>query len=551
MISTLIGSKKVSRTNNLRWWPVLLAGAGAALSTYLLQQLIIYVYVFGPRFLESSVFGHLLPVWEPWGVEQAEWFGDIVGLYVMPALHMMLVIVAASWIGRRVGTGAVLHGVLIGLVAVVANQAIGLVYGPLVPRELVVYPLLGVGGGLLGGLLGWNIRSGEEALHEVSRAVGAASSPQEIAAAVGEHLAGSSVNGVSLWRDVHDDKWEKFEMAGWWKPPTASLWPPEVRPDAVRGAEDERGPRRIAPAELPEGDRDAWRRQGIRAALLVPLASPQGTRVGVLLVTSRQRSGFSGRDRKAYSTAAAGVGLALENLRLQEEARQAATVRERQRMAHEIHDTLAQGFTSIVMNAQAAEGVSRRNPASLQEHLGQIERTARESLVEARRLVWALRPERLAEASLDEALSNLAESWSQESGVDAGIEVVSEPLPLSPEMEATLLRTAQEALSNVRKHAGASRVALTLSYMGEKVMLDVRDDGSGFDPEATGRPGNEDKGGFGLGGMRERVEQAGGTLAVESAPGEGTTIALELPLNLGSSEKRERSEHPEIAREAR
>jgi signal transduction histidine kinase len=112
------------------------------------------------------------------------------------------------------------------------------------------------------------------------------------------------------------------------------------------------------------------------------------------------------------------------------------------------------------------------------------------------------------------------------------VEVSGKEQPLSEEAEATLLRTAQEALANVRKHAEADRVALTLSYMRERVMLDVRDDGAGFDAEAAdSRPGetNGRSGGFGLAGMRERAEQTGGTLTVESAPGEGTTIALELP----------------------
>lgn len=533
---TLTEIKHSMPAKNVRWWVVLLAGLGVALSTYLLQQLIIYLYVFGPRFVESSVFGHLLPAWEPWEVEQAQRFGDIVGLYVMPALHLVLVFAAASWVGRRLGTGAASHGILISVAAVAANQAIGLLYGPLVPRELAIYLVLGLAGGIAGGLRGWNVRSGEEALHEVSRAVGAASSPDEIATAVGERLAGSRVGGVSLWRYVEDEESRDLELAGWWRAPTSTLRIPELRAGVMWELEAERTPRRLAPAELPEQDRDAWRRQGIRSALVVPLVSAQETRIGVMMVTSRKRSGFSAAERKAYSTAAAGAALALENLRLVEEARQAATVRERQRMAHEIHDTLAQGFTSIVMNAQAAEGVAGRDSDSLQRHLGQIESTARESLTEARRLVWALRPERLAESSPGEALGELAESWSRQSGVEAGVEVVGKAVSLSTEAEATLLRTAQESLSNARKHAGASRVGITLSYMAERVLLDIRDDGAGFDPDTVGRTSSEtngQSGGFGLEGMRERAEKAGGKLTVESAPGEGTTVALDLPADGG------------------
>jgi len=142
-----------------------------------------------------------------------------------------------------------------------------------------------------------------------------------------------------------------------------------------------------------------------------------------------------------------------------------------------------------------------------------------------------LRPEPLEKASLPEALGRLAERWSEESDIAAGVTVTGTPRQLSPEIEATLFRTAQEALANVRKHAHASRVALTLSYMGNCVALDVRDDGAGFDPSQTGTEARDrTSGGFGLKGMRERIEQAGGALSVESAPGEGSTLAVELPM---------------------
>jgi signal transduction histidine kinase len=132
---------------------------------------------------------------------------------------------------------------------------------------------------------------------------------------------------------------------------------------------------------------------------------------------------------------------------------------------------------------------------------------------------------------LPEALSRLAERWSEASNVAAHTTVTGTPRPLPPEVEATLFRVAQEALTNVRKHARANRAALTLSYMHDRVALDTRDDGTGFDPGKTGdATGSTRAGGFGLETMRERVERLGGTLSVESAPGEGTTLAVELPL---------------------
>jgi signal transduction histidine kinase len=238
---------------------------------------------------------------------------------------------------------------------------------------------------------------------------------------------------------------------------------------------------------------------------------------------------------RACLTVGTQAALVLENLRLVEEARragrQAGVLKERQRMAHEIHDTLAQGFTSIVMNLEAAEGTLPRDLGRARHHLDQAQFTARESLTEARRLVWALRPEPLESASLPEAIGRLTKRWTEESGVGADVTVTGHPRPLSPEIEATLFRAAQEALNNVRKHARASRVALTLSYMGDMVALDARDDGVGFDPLRTAiKAKDRTSGGFGLKGMRERVEQAGGSLSVESAPGEGSTLAVELPM---------------------
>lgn len=518
----------------VRWRLVLTVGAAVAVLTYLLQQLIIYLYVFGPGFVESSVLGFLFPSRAPLQARQAESFGNLVGVYLMPALHLLLVAGAALWAGRRIGSGALLHGLLIGLVAALANQAIGLAYGPPIAGELVVYPLLGVAGGLAGGLWGWNVRSGEQALHRTSRAVGEARTSQEIAAAVGENLAGSNVSSVSVWTAPRKDEAEYHELAGSWSR-TADSWPTSLSPDAAHLPELWRKPMILESEGLSGSERPAWQSWGVRKALLVPLVSACGESVGLLMVTSRKRRRFSRADRRAYSTAATGAALALQNLRLLEEARQSAILRERQRMAREIHDTLAQGFTSIVMSVEAAEGALARNPQAVSEYHAQIGRVARESLAEARRLVWALKPERLEDAaSLPEALGTLTEAWSSESGIPCGIEWVGTPQALSEEVEATLLRCAQEALANVHKHAAASRAALTLSYMGEGMILDVRDDGEGFDPAAMTYPSGDaasgSSGGFGLRAMRERVERAGGTLTVESAPGEGTSLAIELPL---------------------
>lgn len=210
--------------------------------------------------------------------------------------------------------------------------------------------------------------------------------------------------------------------------------------------------------------------------------------------------------------------------------REKGVIDERQRLAREIHDTLAQGFTSIIMHLEAIDGLSHSDRESLQRHLAHVSRTARESLAETRRLMWALQPEAFEHASLAEVLVHLAAHWSEENAVPTQATVTGTARSLRPEIEVTLLRAAQEALANIRKYACASQVTLTLSYMDDMVALDVQDNGRGFDPARTSvRSGEQSAGGFGLKALRERIEQLGGTLSIESAVGEGTTLAVSLP----------------------
>ena len=215
---------------------------------------------------------------------------------------------------------------------------------------------------------------------------------------------------------------------------------------------------------------------------------------------------------------------------LAESERRAGVLAERQRLAREIHDTLAQGFASIVTLYEAARAEVGSRPEVALQRLEEIGRTARASLAEARRVVSALRPEALEDATLTSALHGLARDFHAETGIAARSTSEGDSRELESEAEAMLLRVAQEALANVRKHAHAGRVALTLSYLDDGTRLDVRDDGVGFEPQSAGRARNGwQAGGFGLTSMRERLESQGGTLTIESEPGEGTTIVAELP----------------------
>ena len=152
----------------------------------------------------------------------------------------------------------------------------------------------------------------------------------------------------------------------------------------------------------------------------------------------------------------------------------------------------------------------------------------RDSLAEARRSVHALRPAALDGGQIPAVLADVAQRWSALNGVAVEVAMTGQPRWLHPEIEVTLLRVTQEALANVAKHAGATRVAVTLSYMGDLVTLDVRDDGAGL---VQDRPpdGDGTRGGFGLTAMRQRVERLSGRLDIESEPGGGTAISAHIP----------------------
>jgi len=212
------------------------------------------------------------------------------------------------------------------------------------------------------------------------------------------------------------------------------------------------------------------------------------------------------------------------------QAREAGVLDERARMAREIHDTIAHGLTGIVTQLEAAEQAASRT-ADWTRHVDNALRLARESLTEARRSVEASRPQALDDATLQAALADLAQRWSALYGIATEFTLTGEAIPLHPDIEVAILRTAQEALANVAKHARATRVGLTLSYMGDVVTLDVRDDGVGFEVPAGGtapRPSAVGSG-FGLTAMRQRLGRLAGTLAIESEPGDGTAISARLP----------------------
>jgi signal transduction histidine kinase len=192
-------------------------------------------------------------------------------------------------------------------------------------------------------------------------------------------------------------------------------------------------------------------------------------------------------------------------------------------MAREIHDTLAQGLASIVTQLEAADqSLQGGDGAAAGRRLGIARSIARESLGEVRRSMADLRPELLDGGSLPDALRRLVTRTAEETGVDARLDVPGDISGLSPGAETTLLRCAQEALANVRRHSGARSVAVTLERDAGTARLTVADDGGGFNLANR-------NGGAGLTGMTERVAAVDGDIEIHSAPGAGTTVAIRVP----------------------
>jgi signal transduction histidine kinase len=233
-----------------------------------------------------------------------------------------------------------------------------------------------------------------------------------------------------------------------------------------------------------------------------------------------------------YAACAAGLGLlalALYRLRVRRiRARFTAVLDERNRMAREIHDTLAQGFVGIALQLQAVEKALPDAPDTANHHLSIARSMVSHSLNEARRSVWDLRSQALDESDLPTALSETAKRMTHGTQVRTEVRVVGTSRRLSGMIENNALRIAQEALTNALKHANPSQVIIELRFEPHNLTLSVEDDGRGFE---TAGPTAAADGHFGLHGMRERVEHVGGQLALNSSPGQGTRIVASIPLD--------------------
>ncbi len=261
---------------------------------------------------------------------------------------------------------------------------------------------------------------------------------------------------------------------------------------------------------------------GLRYHASIPLVVGD-TPLGLMNVAATERRALTGSERGLLAAVGYQVGGIVDRTRIAEERLRLVRAEERARIAREIHDTLAQGLTAIALHVESALPHLEDDPVRARTRLTRALDTTHASLEEARRSVLNLRAGPPAGTSLVEALGAVARAVTAETGVRVHVDAPRvEPLPLP--VEAELFRIAQQAVANIRAHARAHEVTVTLRQRGYMVSLSIRDDGCGFDPSAVG-PGSH-----GLVGMRERATLAGGRLRVRSRPGGGTTITASVPL---------------------
>lgn len=253
------------------------------------------------------------------------------------------------------------------------------------------------------------------------------------------------------------------------------------------------------------------------AMLLGPLV------VGVMLTLIYDRIEHDAAEQRRLH---AEVSLAEGQLAASE--RRAGTIAERERVSREVHDTVTQGLASSLLLLEAA---NRSWPgASSREDLGRATELLRGNLSETRSLVHELASPGLDNSPLPTAVLQAASQYVP----GARILVTGEPRPVPADIRHALLRVVQSAAANIQLHASATTATVTLGFLPDAVTLDIYDDGTGFDPEAAAPP--SDTGGYGLRAMRQRVEQLGGVFSVESAPGEGTIVAAQLPVQRARQE---------------
>jgi signal transduction histidine kinase len=269
--------------------------------------------------------------------------------------------------------------------------------------------------------------------------------------------------------------------------------------------------------------REANEREGIRLGISIPLLV-KGKLVGVVCLGARETRTITSEESSLLLAVSQQVGLAVENARLYRQAEQSAAMEERGRLARELHDSVTQSLYSVTMYTEAAARLlTAGQEATAAEYLRDARDTAQEALREMRMMIYQLRPPLLERGGLAVALQVRLDAVERRGGIHAEL-IVEGQDRLPPPIQAELHQIAQEALNNALKHSHARQVQVHLHFGEATTCLEIQDDGMGFEPAAA-RAG----GGLGIPGMKERVQKIGGRLSIESAPGQGTKISVEVP----------------------
>jgi signal transduction histidine kinase len=262
----------------------------------------------------------------------------------------------------------------------------------------------------------------------------------------------------------------------------------------------------------------------MQSFLGVPIVA-RGDIIGALYLTDKEGGGeFDEADERIIVVLAAHAAIAIENARLFEASRELSVMEERNRLARDLHDAMAQNLFSLSLTAEAAAGLVRSDPERAAEQMQQVQELAHRTQAELRSLVFGLRPPQLDDDGLVTTVGKHLEVLSRAHGLKVDLRSRGDAV-LEPRVERELYRVVQEALNNVVRHAHAKSVTVDIEFRESAVNVVVRDDGDGFDPAA--RSIRERR--LGLTSMRERAQALGGSLHIDSSPGAGTTVRVEVP----------------------
>jgi signal transduction histidine kinase len=294
-----------------------------------------------------------------------------------------------------------------------------------------------------------------------------------------------------------------------------------VAPDSYRTADIQSDPR--FRGWWPDGHPD------MRSFLGVPICAA-GEVIGAFYLTDKEDAPeFSPEDQELVELLAAHAAIAVTNARLYERSRELSILDERNRLALELHDVISQKLFALALAAESADTLLGVDEDAARAQIGRLRQLSQEALEELRYLILELRPPNLERDGLAGTLRKHVEVLHRVQGgvpeLELELDLDGEP-PADGGRDRELLRIAQEALQNAIRHSGATRIVLRLETVDGNVVLEVRDDGTGFDPHATGLRARR----LGLSSMEERASRLGGELVITSAAGAGTTVRLEAPL---------------------